>query len=156
MNELISILLKKKITISCAESITGGAFSSKIVSIPNASKCFKGGVVTYSNESKISILNIDKATLNKYGAVSKETALLMCQSANKLFKSTITISFTGNSGPFPMEGKEIGLVFIGIKYESYEDVIIYRASSKEREKIIFEIVEFGIQEIKKIIEKTAN
>ncbi len=112
------LLLKNKLTLSVAESCTGGLLSSKITDISGSSGYYLGGVCTYSNESKIKILKVNKETIEKYGAVSEETALEMARKVSQKFGSDIGISITGIAGPTGgTETKPVGLVWIG-----YSDV----------------------------------
>ena len=112
---IINKLIHKNITISTAESCTGGLLASTITKIKDSSKIFIGGYVTYSNKLKIRDLNVRKTTIEKYGAVSKETGMEM---ANGLFlknKTNICISTTGVAGPGGgTKSKPVGLVYIGI------------------------------------------
>ena len=115
--KLVNLLIKKRISISFAESCTGGLLSSTITSIPNASKVFKIGLTTYSNHSKNKLLKISKNLLNKYGAVSKQVCLAMAKNINKIAKTDLSISITGIAGPSggtPL--KPVGLIYIGIKF----------------------------------------
>lgn len=107
-------LLENKLTLSVAESCTGGLLASKITDISGSSKYFLGGVCTYSNESKINILKVKKQTILKYGAVSEETALEMAKNVRQKFGSDIGISITGIAGPTGgTKTKPVGLVWIG-------------------------------------------
>ena len=113
---ILNKLVKKKITISFAESCTGGLLSSTITSINGSSKIFILGLVTYSNQSKIKILKVPKKIIKKYGAVSKEVCLAMVKNLNKISKTKISVAITGIAGPRgDTTNKPIGLVFIGIK-----------------------------------------
>ena len=113
---VVKLLYKKKLTISFAESCTGGLLSSYITSINGSSKVFNMGLVTYSNNAKIKLLKVPKKTITKFGAVSHETCLSMVNNLSNISKSNISISITGVAGP---KGgtikKPVGLVFIGIK-----------------------------------------
>ena len=82
--KIVKILSKKKLTISFAESCTGGLLSSKITSVSGSSKVFKLGLITYSNNSKIKILKVPKKIINNYGAVSKETCFQMVSKLAKM------------------------------------------------------------------------
>ena len=114
--KVVSLLKKKKLKISCAESCTGGLLSSSITSVDGSSKVFSMGLVTYSNQAKNSILNVPKIILKKYGAVSKECCLSMVNNLNKISKSNICISITGVAGPSGgAKNKPIGLVYVGLK-----------------------------------------
>ena len=116
INKLHKKLIKNKITISVAESCTGGLLSSKLTTLSGSSKYFKMGLITYSNNAKINILNVNKKVINRYGAVSKECCKSMVENLSKLSKSKINVSITGVAGPKGgTKNKPIGLVFIGIK-----------------------------------------
>ena len=108
-------LIKKNISISTAESCTGGLLASSITKIKDTSKIYLGGYVTYSNESKIRDLGVKKTTIKKYGAVSKETALEMINGVFNKNKTDVCISTTGIAGPGGgTKSKPVGLIYIGI------------------------------------------
>jgi len=112
---LADLLLKKRLTLSLAESCTGGMISSVITDIPGASGFFRGCAVTYSNDSKEKILNIPAGTLIAYGAVSAETAKAMAEGARELFAADIAGSATGIAGPDGgSEQKPVGTVFTAV------------------------------------------
>ena len=112
----INKLINKKLTISVAESCTGGLLSNTLTSVSGASKVFKFGLVVYSNKSKINILHISKNILKKYGAVSEQICYSMIKSLIKISKTNIAISITGIAGPSGgTKKKPVGLVYIGIK-----------------------------------------
>ena len=114
--KIVKLLSKKKLKISFAESCTGGLLSSEITSISGSSMVFTLGLVTYSNQSKITILKVPKNTIKKHGAVSYETCLSMVKNLNKISKTNISVSITGIAGPKgKTKKKPAGLVFIGIK-----------------------------------------
>lgn len=111
-------LLKDNITISCAESCTGGLFAAKITEIPGISVIFDRGLVTYSNLSKIEELGVKEETINTYGAVSQETAEEMAQGLSHVTGSKLCISVTGVAGPDGgTEEKPVGLVHMAIVYK---------------------------------------
>ncbi|WP_032122927.1 competence/damage-inducible protein A [Clostridium amazonitimonense] len=108
-------LLQKGLTIAVAESCTGGMIASKLVNYPGVSEVFMEGVITYSNKSKVETLGIKVETLEKYGAVSEETAREMAEGIVKKAGVDIGISSTGIAGPDGgTEEKPVGLVYIGI------------------------------------------
>lgn len=108
-------LLEKELKLATAESCTGGLIAAEITSISGASGCFDCGVVTYSNEQKYKLLGVSQKTLDKYGAVSEETALEMCMGIKKLADADIGISVTGIAGPTGgSDDKPVGTVWIGI------------------------------------------
>ena len=115
IDRIIKKLQKKRINISVAESCTGGLLSSQITSISGSSKVFSMGLVTYSNQSKIKILNIPKKIIEKYGSVSEECCLLMVKNLKKISRADISISITGIAGPSGGSAKKpVGLVYVGI------------------------------------------
>ncbi len=93
------ILRVKKLTLSLAESCTGGYISHLITSIPGSSDYFKGSIVSYANEIKINSLGVLPATLEKYGAVSEETIAEMAQRAREKFNTSIGLATSGIAGP---------------------------------------------------------
>ena len=116
MKKTILILIKKKLTISTAESCTGGMLSSKITSISGASKIFSLGFVTYSNQAKMSILKVPRSIIQKYGSVSSQCCVSMLKNLSKISRSKLCVSITGIAGPKGgSKNKPIGLVYIGIK-----------------------------------------
>ena len=112
---LLHNCLEKKLTITTAESCTGGMIASSIVSISGSSAIFKSSVVTYSNEMKSKILNIPLKSINENGAVSKVIAYTMAYNVLDLMNSDISIAVTGIAGPGGgSKNKPVGLVHIGI------------------------------------------
>ena len=111
-------LIEKNITISSAESCTGGLFAKTITDFSGSSKIFDRGLVTYSDRSKMDELKVNKETLEKYGAVSEETALEMAEGLFKASGSDLCISVTGIAGPGGgTDEKPVGLVYIGYFYK---------------------------------------
>ena len=109
-------LIKKKLTISVAESCTGGLLAHNLTKLANSSKYFQMGLTTYSNQAKIKLLKVNKKIINKYGAVSHECCKAMVKNLSKISKSKINVSITGIAGPGGASiNKPIGLVYIGIK-----------------------------------------
>ena len=122
---------KKPLTISTAESCTGGMIASKLIEVPGISENFIEGIVSYSNEAKIKRLKVKKETLEKYGAVSEEVAREMLAG----LKTDIGISTTGIAGPDGgTKEKPVGLVYIGIKVK--DEVKVFKRELKgDRNKI---------------------
>ena len=135
--KIIKKLISKKITISVAESCTGGLMASEIISVPNASKIFNLGLITYSNKSKEQILNIKKKNLNKFGAVSPQVCKEMVENLYKMTKSKVCISTTGIAGPSGGSAlKPVGLVYVGLKYRKISKIFMYNFMTKlSRNKI---------------------
>jgi|TARA_B100000953_G_scaffold31621_1_gene25343 PncC family amidohydrolase len=134
--KIVNVLRKKGLKISFAESCTGGLLSSSITSISSSSKVFTIGLVTYSNQSKISLLKVPKKIISKHGAVSYETCLSMVKNLNKISKTNISVSITGIAGPKGgTKKKPVGLVFIGIKKGNKTLVKKYLFKNKKRSSI---------------------
>ena len=132
--KIVKLLTKKKLTVSFAESCTGGLLASSITSISGSSKVFNMGLVTYSNNAKVKLLQVPKKTITKYGAVSYETCLSMVKNLSKISKSNISISITGVAGPNGgTKEKPVGLVYIGLKKGS--KIIIKKNLFKSKKRI---------------------
>ena len=148
VRKVINKLRKKKLTISVVESFTGGLLSTILTSAPGASKYFTFGLVTYSNQSKISLLKIPKKLLIKHGAGSKQTSIAMVKNLNKITKTHISVSTTGIAGPSggtPL--KPVGLVYLAIKNKKKIIVKKFLFNTKNRKLIqtksvknVFEII----------------
>ena len=131
--KVVKLLTKKKYKIAFAESCTGGLLSSLITSISGSSKVFTTGLVTYSNQSKITILKVPINIIRKHGAVSYETCISMAKNLNKISNTNISLSITGIAGPKGgTKKKPIGLVFIGIKKGNKTLVKKYLFKNKKR------------------------
>lgn len=108
-------LIDKSLTISVAESCTGGLISHRLTNVPGSSAYFKGGVVTYSNQSKMDLIDVKEETLETYGAVSNQTVREMAQGLGKHFKTDLSLAVTGIAGP---DGggpeKPVGTVYMGL------------------------------------------
>ena len=136
MKSLIKLLIKKKIKVSFAESCTGGLLASTVTSINGASKVFNLGLITYSNQSKIKVLKVNKNIIKKYGAVSYECCKSMVNNLAKISKANINISITGIAGPKGgTKQKPVGLVYIGIKKGNKIRVNKYLFKSQKRSSI---------------------
>mgnify|MGYP001167051504 FL=1 len=151
--KVVKLLTKKKLTVSFAESCTGGLLASSITSISGSSKVFNMGLVTYSNNAKVKLLQVPKKTITKYGAVSYETCISMVKSLSKISKSNISISITGIAGPNGgTKEKPVGLVYIGLKKGS--KIIIRKNLFKNKKRI--SIQKKTVNETLKIIKTMIN
>jgi len=113
---LAEILTERKLTISVAESCTGGELAKLITSVSGSSRYFLGGMIAYATEKKIEILKVKKETVEEFTVVSEQVAAEMADGCQKLFNTDITMSTTGVAGPGKGEdGKEVGTVFYAIK-----------------------------------------
>ncbi len=112
---IVKTLVERGLTLSAAESCTGGMLSSAIVDYPGASSVFMDGIVSYSNTAKMKFLGVKADTLDKFGAVSPETAAEMCQGVAAVSGTNIGLSTTGVAGPGGgTPEKPVGLVYTGI------------------------------------------
>ena len=145
-------LIQKKLTISVAESCTGGLLAHNLTKLANSSKYFQMGLTTYSNQAKMKILKVNKNIINKYGAVSKECCKSMVQNLSKISKSKINVSITGIAGPGgASKNKPVGLVYIGIKKGKTLLIKENRFKSKKRNLIQALTVKEAIKTILKLI-----
>ena len=135
-------------TLGSVESFTGGLFAREITAVPGASHFFKGALVTYASEEKNRILGISYQDIDQYGVVSREVAAQMASNGQKLLNVDYCVSFTGNAGPDAMEGKPVGLVYIGVAI--YDKVEVYEfnlAGSRD------DIQKEGVNNALEILEK---
>ena len=145
-------LIKKKLTISVAESCTGGLLAHNLTKLANSSKYFQMGLITYSNQAKIKILKVNKIIIQKYGAVSHECCKTMLQNLAKISKSKINVCITGIAGPGGgSTNKPIGLVYIGIKRGKTLLIKENKFKSKKRNYIQLLTIKEVIKNILKII-----
>ncbi|MDC1045241.1 CinA family protein [Candidatus Pelagibacter sp.] len=145
-------LIKKKLTISVAESCTGGLLAHNLTKLANSSKYFQMGLITYSNQAKMKILKVNKSIINKYGAVSNKCCKAMVQNLSKISKSKINVSITGIAGPGgSTKNKPVGLVYIGIKKGKTLLIKENRFKSKKRNFIQILTVKKVIKTILKLI-----
>lgn len=116
VEKLAEILREKKLTLSVAESLTGGLLSNLLTNVPGASDWYMGGITSYSNRAKTDLLEVKEATLLAVGAVSAEVAEQMAQGCAGRFKTELALSTTGIAGPGGgSETKPVGLVYLGVK-----------------------------------------
>ena len=131
--KIVSLLKRKKLKISFAESCTGGLLSSAITSVSGSSKVFTLGLVAYSNQSKIKALKVPKNIIRKYGSVSEQVCLAMVKNLNKISKTNISVSITGIAGSSGgTKIKPVGLVYVGIKKGNRVEVKKYLFKNKGR------------------------
>ena len=133
--ELVILLKEKGLTISTAESCTGGLIAKMITDVSGSSEVFMGSVVAYDNSIKSQFLDVSDDTLRKYGAVSEQTAKEMADSIHKKFKTDVAVSTTGIAGPGGgSETKPVGTVCFGFKIKDYQHTVT-RIISGNRERV---------------------
>jgi len=115
------MLHERGLTIACAESLTGGGLTERIVHVPDSSRYFAGGVVAYSEEAKREVLGVSKETLEGPGMVSEECAREMARGVAKMFGADVGLSTTGVAGPAPLEGHPPGEVWIAVTMPDAEE-----------------------------------
>lgn len=145
---IIEVLKKHDYTIATAESLTAGLISAGIANVSGASSYLKGGVCSYTKESKCRLLGLSMDNIEKYGVYSKEIALQMARGIKAKLSSDIAISTTGVAGPGSDEGVLAGTVYFGfiIKNEEYSECVKFDGDRNEvRQKA-------AIYAINKIIE----
>ena len=149
--KILNKLIMKNISISTAESCTGGLLAYNFVKNTNSSKVFKGGCITYSNEMKIKELKVKKVSLKKNGAVSYQVAEEMIEGLYNKNKTKICISTTGIAGPGGSTlNKPVGLIYIGIRI--YKKKIIIKKNFKgTRMQIQKKCVNFILKYLDKLI-----
>ena len=109
---LVAELSSRGATVATAESLTGGQLAAAFTSVPGASACFVGGVVSYAAAVKVSVLGVSPTIIEEYGAVSAECATAMAAGAKALLGATYTLATTGVAGPDSQEGHRAGHVWI--------------------------------------------
>lgn len=139
---VVELLRANGLTATCAESCTGGLLSARLVNVPGVSEIYKSGLVTYSNKAKRKLLGVKKATLQKYGAVSEQTAEEMAKGAAALTKADVAVAVTGIAGPDGgTKEKPVGTVYIACAVKGKTVVKKYQFSgnrSKVREATVSE------------------
>lgn len=135
--ELVSLLSKKGLTLSVAESCTGGLIAKSITDVPGVSSVFYGGVVSYDNSVKMNILGVCEKTLMSVGAVSSECACQMASGVKCALKTDVSLSTTGIAGPGgATPTKPVGTVWVGLSANgSCESSLLSIDSSLSREEI---------------------
>ena len=149
-SSLIKKLQEKNLTLSAAESLTGGLVAASFTEIPGASKVFKGSITAYSDEIKQNILNVNKETITNFTSISEQVALEMAINVRKIMKSDIGISTTGVAGPEKSAGFAPGLVFVAISIGDHnmcQKLEITGDRSKIRNQTVQEILQLTLSRL---------
>tara|TARA_B100000886_G_scaffold158716_1_gene108245 strand:- start:16 stop:480 length:465 start_codon:yes stop_codon:yes gene_type:complete len=113
VKSVINKIRKSGLTISFAESCSGGNIAAELIKISGVSDIFMGSIVTYSDEAKIDILNVNKKEIKKFGVVSENIAFLMAKNSKELFKTSLSLATTGNVGPLSSDNRsKVGEIYI--------------------------------------------
>ena len=130
---VVRLLTEKERKVAVAESCTGGYLAKRITDVSGSSKVFECGICSYSNRIKHQLLGVSERTLEEYGAISEQTATEMASGVRKLSGADIGISVTGNAGPTADEGKEVGLVYIGVDSPKLTKVFTLHVNRKDQD-----------------------
>ena len=148
---IIKNLIKNKVSISFAESCTGGALVSTLTKVPGVSEILEESFVTYSNESKTKYLNIPKEVIDEKGVVSGDVAYLMVEGLYNITKARLCISTTGNAGPTRGDlSKDVGLIYVGIRFDGYTNIYELELYGSRKENIK-EITKFVYNKIEELV-----
>lgn len=153
-DQVVSLLKDRQLTITAAESLTGGMFQSTLCSVPGASTIFNGGFVTYAASAKEDLLGIESELIDKYGVVSSQTAAQMAQLSRQRMKADIGVGFTGVAGPDSLEGQPAGTVWLGLASDN--DVItkeLHLGAYNGRQAIRTLAVQYGLQMVYRALTK---
>lgn len=115
-SRLVAALAKEKLWLACAESCTGGLLGARVTRVSGAGDVFRGGLITYHDDTKAELLHVDRALLAQVGAVSAPVARQMAEGARELFAADIAVSITGFAGPTVPPGGELGRVYIAVSH----------------------------------------
>lgn len=129
----VRLLTEKGLKVAVAESCTGGYLAKRITDVSGSSKVFECGICSYSNRIKHQLLGVSERTLEEYGAISEQTATEMASGVRKLSGADIGISVTGNAGPTADEGKEVGLVYIGVDSPKLTQVFTLHVNRRDQD-----------------------
>ena len=146
VKSVINKIRKSGLTISFAESCSGGNIAAEVIKISGVSDIFKGGVVTYSDQSKIDILKVSKHEIQKFGVVSENIAFLMAKNSKELFKTSLSLATTGNVGPSSSDNRsKVGEIYICLIF--HEKVLHKKLNLKSGRveninKLVFEAFSF--------------
>ena len=117
VKSVINKIRKSDLTISFAESCSGGNIAAEVIKISGVSDIFMGGIVSYSNEAKIDVLNVSEQEIKKFGVVSENIAFLMAKNSKELFKTSLSLATTGNLGPLSSDNRsKVGEIYICLIY----------------------------------------
>lgn len=148
--QAVRLLLEQKKHVVFVESCTGGMLASTLIGVSGASGVLEQSFITYSNDAKHKLVDVKKSTLEKYGAVSRETAMEMALGGVKRAGADVGVSVTGVAGPGTEEEKPVGLVYIGISHEGQckaEEYHFHGTRQEIREQAVAEALKLLIHEL---------
>lgn len=112
--QVVASLIRRRMTIGCAESLTGGSLTSALVAVPGVSETLRGGIVSYATEVKASVLGVSRERLDAVGPVDEQVALEMARGACRVLGADVALATTGVAGPGSSEGHPVGTVWIAL------------------------------------------
>ncbi|PKV89879.1 CinA family protein [Streptomyces sp. TLI_146] len=139
------LLRTRGLSISTAESLTGGMLGAAITGTPGASDYYLGGAITYATETKARILSVDEQVLASQGPVSPATAEQMAHGVRRLYASSIAVATTGVAGPTGQDGKPVGLVYIGISDADSTQSHEFHSTGTSRDEVRRQTVEQALE-----------
>ena len=148
--KVIDLLRERSESISCAESITGGAITSELVSVSGASDVLLGSIVAYSKQMKINQLGLSSELIESKGLVSKEVALEMANGARQRLGSSWAISSTGSAGPTALDGSSPGEIWIAILGPDRQESVKFSINGA-RQEVISGAVESALTLLERIL-----
>ena len=148
--KVIDLLRERRQTISCAESITGGALTAALVSVSGASDVLLGSIVAYSKQMKINQLGLSSELIESKGLVSKEVALEMANGARQRLGSSWAISSTGSAGPTALDGSSPGEIWIAILGPDRQESVKFSINGA-RQEVISGAVESALTLLERIL-----
>ena len=148
--KIVQLLRERNETITCAESITGGALTSELVSIPGASHVLKGSIIAYSTEVKVSELKVEPSLIQEFGVVSEEVALAMARGVKAKFAAEWAISLTGVAGPGASHGIPAGTVWLALLGPALQETVKLELMG-EREMVRRGAVESALGVLERIL-----
>ncbi|WP_344073013.1 CinA family protein [Streptomyces crystallinus] len=139
------LLRTRGLSISTAESLTGGMLGAALTGTPGASDYYLGGAITYATEAKARILSVDEHVLATQGPVSPVTAEQMAHGVRRLYASSVAVSTTGVAGPTGQGGKPVGLVYIGVSDADGTQSHEFRSTGTSRDEVRRQTVEQALE-----------
>lgn len=155
---VVDALKKENMTLACAESCTGGLFGARLTRVPGASDVFEGGIITYQDRVKATLLQVSGKLLAERGAVTGEAAKQMAEGARELLGTDIAISITGFAGPKVPPGGELGRVYIALAHwggTEVHDLHFPDQREKVREGAVEEALHYILDAIPRVIKARA-
>ncbi|MCG2620342.1 CinA family protein [Arthrobacter sp. I2-34] len=154
--EVVLAAIAKKITVATAESLTAGMVASALATVPGASGTLQGGIVSYQNSVKSSLLGVDADLLERNGAVDADVARQMAAGARRALQADVGISTTGAAGPEPHGGKSVGTVFVGVATAAGSRAVEFRFDG-DRAEIRLQAAAAALAELRRaVVEQPAR